>query len=64
MTKPNKLPRPVVSTRTCFHAYQARWLFGEEGDELSTSQLAPKHGVTGRINAVDLKDRLCEIKAD
>jgi hypothetical protein len=54
MTKPNKLPRPVVSTRTCFHAYQARWLFGEEGDELSTSQLAPKHGVTGRINAVDL----------
>ena len=64
VTKPDKLPRPMVSTRTCFHAHQAGWLFGKEDDEPSTSQLAPKHGVTGRINAVDLKDRLCEIKAD
>ncbi len=32
VTKPDELPRPVVSTRTCFHAHQAGWLFGEEGD--------------------------------
>jgi hypothetical protein len=55
--KPDKLPRPMVSTRTCLHAHQAGWLFGEEGDEPSTGQLAPKNGVTGSINAVDLKVR-------
>jgi hypothetical protein len=64
VTKPHKLPCPVVSTRTCFHAHQAGRQFGEEADELSTSQLAPKHGMTRRINAVDLEDRLCKIKAD
>jgi hypothetical protein len=54
----------MVTARTCLHAHQAVRLFGEEGQQFAASQFSPKHGATGRIYTVNLKDGLGEIKAD
>ena len=64
VAKPNQLPRPMVSTRARLHGDQAARLLGEEGYQRATSQLAPKHGVAGCINAMELKDGFGEVEAD
>jgi hypothetical protein len=56
--------RPVMRAATCFHAYQHRWVLGEECQHLASPQGLAQHRLLCPINAVDLKDIFCQINAN
>ena len=64
MAKCTNLATPMVRWGAGFHANQTRRYLREELENLSPAELAPNNSVALRINGVDLKYVLGQIKAD
>src|SRR5215470_2578472 len=64
MTERLQFARPVMGRGTCFNADQARRQLLKERQHRAALQLAADEYIAFRIDAVNLKDRLCDIEAD
>ena len=60
----HELARPMMRARASFHADEAGRLLGEERNQLAACEPPSKHSVPGDIHAVNLEDRLGEIKTN
>jgi hypothetical protein len=59
-----ELARPMVRRRAGLYADQAQWQLLEERQDVAPLQLTADNHLAFRINAVNLKNRLGNIKTD
>jgi hypothetical protein len=64
MAKRLQLARPVVRRGAGLHTHQAGRQLLEKSQDVPAPQLAAHDRLAGRINAMDLKDRLGDIETD
>jgi hypothetical protein len=64
MTELDKLARPMMRRAARLDADQARRQLGKKWQHLRAPKRLANHSLTGRINAVDLKNVLGQVEAD
>ena len=64
MAELDQLARPVMRCAARHHADRARKQLGEKCRHLRLSKRLANHDLTGRANAVDLKNALGQVQAD
>jgi hypothetical protein len=64
MTESLKFARPMVRRGAGLYANQARWQLLEERQDVATLQLATDDHPAGRINSVNLEDRLGDVETN
>jgi len=64
MAELDQFARPVMRRAARLHANQARRQLGKEWQHLRSSKRLADNDLTGRINAVNLKNALGQIEAD